>query len=353
MCYESMKPQVLFEPLCAGPTETPPAKASEAPSPVSPATTVPGTDEQARAMAVEFLQQQQEREAADTASAMQTPQEKIRRMPATPNLVRQMSVPIFGNEQHGTSQIANSSSHEVPANTATTGTPENSHTANVEDKSTGEQKTVKPSKGTTVKGKKGVAKGKKGKNKGKKAKGKKVVKGQKTKQGKTHNIAKAGAPPSAATGNHPSVPTEPVVPKQEPCEHEQKSTGPVAKKTEPPANMAAVVKTEPPPTMAVDKALPAAHVPAPASAAVVQPSAVQSVLNRSQTVDMASPSPASAPPANTADTSNKNNANTGQLEGSIAATAKEDPLMLPSNPRQRDKEVHNRRMRFYRSLDSF
>ena len=319
--------------------DRPVAESQVPPSPgtaSSPATTVPASDEEARSMALASYEQSK-------SQNMQTPEDKIRRAPATPHtsLVRISSQPIFSDPPAGKANQADPAAEK--ANQADPHADKASQADSRANKEPAQKnkkqqpKKTQKNKIKSQKGKKGVKKSSMKKNKGK-GKGKKPnklaeKKGNEIRGGK-HLPPPATAAQAAETPA--SLPEQPV--KQEPCQE----PAPKQPKLERPAS------------------------PEP------DPATVQSMLNRAMTEDLRKHN-AALPPGAAIGTAQATPCSTaapnapGAPAGQSAPPGKTLPGKIPPNDpppppptlelrvgrKPRDKTLHNRRMRFYRSLDSF
>lgn len=322
----------------------------------SPATTVAADDAEAAEMARLKYQ----------AQRMQTPEERIRRMPATPALPRRVQ-----SQEILRAQSVASTALDTPA-------PVQEATAAKTCKQTKKIGKTKPGK----KGKKPVKKTRKTKT---------VKKLSKSKKGKAATAKKPTAPPAPDTNaNVETVPTltphmaEPVSPgaaalpspAQSPATDARLAhamtqlyvTSPDA----PPESSTphdALAPTElvevkaehdkPDETQDVPRAEQDAYSP-PQDASTPQPESVASLLNRAQTTDLTalqalvteSVRSAIASPSESHGNAPPNN-NAAAAPRATAASAS-DATAVADLPRvrTRNKEMHNRRMRFYRTLES-
>ena len=322
----------------------------------SPATTVAADDAEAAEMARLKYQ----------AQRMQTPEERIRRMPATPALPRRVQ-----SQEILRAQSVASTALDTPA-------PVQEATAAKTCKQTKKIGKTKPGK----KGKKAVKKTRKTKT---------VKKLSKSKKGKAATAKKPTAPPAPDTNaNVETVPTltphmaEPVSPgaaalpspAQSPATDARLAhamtqlyvTSPDA----PPESSTphdALAPTElvevkaehdkPDETQDVPRAEQDAYSP-PQDASTPQPESVASLLNRAQTTDLTalqalvteSVRSAIASPSESHGNAPPNN-NAAAAPRATAASAS-DATAVADLPRvrTRNKEMHNRRMRFYRTLES-
>ena len=322
----------------------------------SPATTVAADDAEAAEMARLKYQ----------AQRMQTPEERIRRMPATPALPRRVQ-----SQEILRAQSVASTALDTPA-------PVQEATAAKTCKQTKKIGKTKPGK----KGKKPVKKTRKTKT---------VKKLSKSKKGKAATAKKPTAPPAPDTNaNVETVPTltphmaEPVSPgaaalpspAQSPATDARLAhamtqlyvTSPDA----PPESSTphdALAPTElvevkaehdkPDETQDVPRAEQDAYSP-PQDASTPQPESAASLLNRAQTTDLTalqalvteSVRSAIASPSESHGNAPPNN-NAAAAPRATAASAS-DATAVADLPRvrTRNKEMHNRRMRFYRTLES-
>ena len=269
----------------------------------SQASTVPGTDEEARAMAIQKFQQARQE---DQDSAAKTPTEKIRRMPATPSLRKVMSDPLLH-------QTAPEGATQDPSKTSKT------------KKITGKKTKGKAAKGRKTKGKKKTMK-----------KGK-VLKPNGEKPKKTPTSEKpcaaatsTSAPPTSSQQPKPAAVAEtatPVVETKVTVKEEPKAPAPAA------------------PTASTASAVPAAPGQVQPAPVGIPASTVQSVLNRAKTGDVTQGSNLSSRPV-----PDPTAARLAEIASAKSGNPTDDPLRKA--PKPRDKVTHNRRNRFYRSLES-
>ena len=233
----------------------------------SDATTVPGTDEEARSMAIAKYKQS----LAENNQAV-TPEDKTRRMPATPStsLPRASSVPILMDEAKSAQQST---------------TEDNKKTKQVK---------------------------------------------KKNKQNNTKKIPQdtgPGTSPATPAATAHVTPTKPTVPSpMAPSEPTLPPSTPSTPAT--PSVQSPVVKQEP------SQEVPPPSVPHETPRAPEQPAgtpAVHSIMNRAQTADL--------------DALQKK-----APEQTTASPTAETRVRVRN---ERDKFIHNRRQRFYRSLESF
>ena len=324
----------------------------------SPATTVAAADEDATEMA----------RARYQAHRMQTPQDKIRRMPATPALPRQFQSQELFRAQSVASTVAD------------TVTPTSAKAANKKTGKMGKTKAVKKT------GKKPIKKPHKTKTvkkfnktrKGNAAKAKKTTV-QKTTAEKTTALALTAepAPAPAEPANDANVNTIPTL-----TPHMAEPVTPsAAAPTSPPQSPASAdanLSSPAAPPKLDDPAAPAPHVApetstphglaAPTESKVKhekpvtvktepdetkcsgspQPESVASMLNRGQTTDLA------ALQALVTDTVKNAVASRNSPTCCVPSAESSPNAAVADLPkvRTRNKEMHNRRMRFYRTLDS-
>ena len=318
-----------------------PTVAKEGSEAGSDASTIPATDEKARAMALAKLKQARAEEAA-----IQTPEDKIRRMPATPNLRKVSSDPIFppavvdgqesqpkNSEGKATGSLAGEAKQKAQ--------PKQSQANNGSKKKTTKTRKAKgkkTQKGSSKKVKKshskkaGKAAAKKGANN--------TASASKQQQAETQKSTQAIAQAAAAAASE----IKPVKVKDE--KDAQKAVVEPAPKAAPPV-AAKADKAAPDPKAAAPAAASEPSTPAtPAPAEESKSTAVQALLNRAQTADL-SPSPTASANAPTPAAPNAPRALTP-----IERLDTPPDVLRPPKHVNRDKNAHNRRMRFYRSLSS-
>ncbi|CAL1164269.1 unnamed protein product [Cladocopium goreaui] len=276
-------------------------------SPTSEASTVPGTDEQARAMAIQKYQQAQREESARQLQEQQQKEAQPKRLPATPCLRRVMSMSILQQPASGTQ------SPNEPMDTRTNDN-NNSQAAQAKSASTTKQQ-------------------------------KKIQKKNKQ-QKKKKNACKKG------NGNTPQQQlTVQAPPANTPEQQANKSLDPHdqgQKQVQPEQT----VKQQEPTTVAPD---PPLAPPSPAQSeqakahSQAQATAVKAMLNRAQTADLGH----SAPPAPSAPALPAPATPSSTATPMPTSDLAKDPLMKKKKGTVvRNKDAHNRRMRFYRSLES-
>ena len=257
----------------------------------SDATTVPGTDEEARSMAIAKYKQS----LAENNQAV-TPEDKTKRMPATPStsLPRASSVPILMDKAESAQQSTTEDNNSAKRN----------------------KNKVQPKKGAK-------------KTQNRRAKKTKQVK-KKNKQNNTKKIPQdtgPGTSPATPAATAHVTPTKPTVPSpMAPSEPTLPPSTPSTLAT--PSVQSPVVKQEP------SQEVPPPSVPHETPRAPEQPAgtpAVHSIMNRAQTADL--------------DALQKK-----APEQTTASPTAETRVRVRN---ERDKFIHNRRQRFYRSLESF